>query len=214
MYISRVEIDTGNRQKMVGLKDLGAWHSWVENLFPDEFEKGERSRKLWRIDELGGKKYLLLVSHEKPVMGKFGLYGVEKTAEVKPYDAFLDRLKEGEKFFFRTTLNPVKSISSGKSSGKRGRVVACLSVADKMAFLKERSEKNGFALEDEGFYVKESNFELLRKSDKQEVRINKVTYEGSLKITDVELFKTMLVTGLGKKKAYGCGMMTVIPMRQ
>lgn len=32
-----------------------------------------------------------------------------------------------------------------------------------------------------------------------------------LTITDLEKFKVALVNGIGKKKAYGCGFLTIIP---
>ena len=37
------------------------------------------------------------------------------------------------------------------------------------------------------------------------------TYEGILTITDLEKFKASLINGIGKKKAYGCGFLTIIP---
>jgi CRISPR system Cascade subunit CasE len=38
-----------------------------------------------------------------------------------------------------------------------------------------------------------------------------VTYEGRLRIDDVDKVRTVLTTGLGKAKAYGCGLMTLAP---
>ena len=38
------------------------------------------------------------------------------------------------------------------------------------------------------------------------------TYEGNLVVTDKEKFIKTLTEGIGKKKAYGFGMMTVIPI--
>ena len=64
MYISRVELDIYNRQKIRDLTHLGAYHNWVEQSFREE--SGVRSRKLWRLDKINDKKYLLLVSGEKP----------------------------------------------------------------------------------------------------------------------------------------------------
>lgn len=37
MYLSRVEIDDNNRQKIKNLTHLGAYHNWVESSFPREF---------------------------------------------------------------------------------------------------------------------------------------------------------------------------------
>jgi CRISPR system Cascade subunit CasE len=39
MYLSRVEIDTDNRQKIKDLSHLGAYHNWVERSFPAEMPK-------------------------------------------------------------------------------------------------------------------------------------------------------------------------------
>lgn len=55
MYLSRVEVDTKNRQKISDLTHLGAYHSWVEDSFPREVVKGERKRHLWRLDQVQGK---------------------------------------------------------------------------------------------------------------------------------------------------------------
>ena len=62
MSISREAIDSKHRRKMKDLTHLGAYHNWIESCFPKEWEENVRSRKLWRIDTLHGKKYILLVS--------------------------------------------------------------------------------------------------------------------------------------------------------
>ena len=54
MYLSRVEIDIGNRRKIRDLTHLGAYHNWVEACFSYSEDEMHRERKLWRIDILGG----------------------------------------------------------------------------------------------------------------------------------------------------------------
>ena len=46
------------------------------------------------------------------------------------------------------------------------------------------------------------------------IRLSKATYEGILTITDKNQFIKTLTRGFGKKKAYGFGMMTVIPEKK
>lgn len=211
MYLSRVEIDYSNRRKTKDLNHLGAYHNWVEQLFPREISTGESSRKLWRIDSIQGKQYLLIVSEDKPDPRGFDLYGVENSAQIKSYDEFLNRLENGQVVRFMATLNPVKSLSTGKASGKRGRVVPHITVSQQMQYLKDKSAKNGFELKDDEFFISKASFETLKKPGKKAIQISKATYEGILTITDIELFREVLIKGLGKKKAYGCGMITVIP---
>ncbi len=210
MYLSRVEIDYKNRQKMRDLNHLGAYHHWVESMFPDEIAKNERSRKLWRIDRLGGKYYLLLLSDSQPDAKKMEQYGVEKSAQTKLYTPFLESLQNGMRLRFKATLNPVKSLSSGSASGKRGRVVPLLKVDDQMKFLLERAAKHGFELDESEFYITETKIEIIRKKGAREEKVKKTTYEGVLTIVDSDKFQDVLINGLGKRKAYGCGMITVM----
>ena len=201
MYLSRVKIDVNNRIKVKDLNHLGAYHKWVEDSFPSELEAGCRSRKLWRIDQLGNDCYLLVLSREKPDLEKLEKYGVKGSAETKDYSALLDQLQTGDKLRFRLVLNPVKSLSSGKESGKRGRVIPLVTADQQLEYLKE-------------IMLTGRSFELLRRKNQKPLKICMAAYGGLLRIEDLELFKLALVNGIGKKKAYGCGLLTVIPVRR
>ena len=174
MYLSRVAIDSHNRKKVRDLTHLGAFHNWIESSFPEEMTANIRSRKLWRIDKLKGKDYLLIVSDKKPDLDSLEKYGVPGSAETKSYDKFLNAVEEGQLYRFRVTLNPVKSLSQGP--GRRGRVVPEITAGQKA------------------------------------IQLSKVTYEGLLSVADKEVFYHTLTEGIGKKKAYGFGLMTVIPI--
>ena len=79
-----------------------------------------------------------------------------------------------------------------------------------MKFLSDRAEKNGFLLEDKDFIIVERDFKLLKKSNQRDIRISVVSYEGLLTVTNKDLFINSLILGIGREKAYGCGMITVI----
>lgn len=211
MYLSRVEIDKYNRRKIRDLSHVGAYHHWVEESFPSELAENKRTRKLWRIDYLNGKDYLLIVSQTAPDINRLERYGVPGSAEVKSYDSFLDQLSEGMEMRFRISLNPVISKYSSDSP-KRGRVKPHVTDEYQRKFLLDRSEKNGFHLDDDQFLIVESGMVLLKKHGQPDLRLMKATYEGQLTITDAEKFRKTLTEGFGKKKAYGFGMMTVIPL--
>ena len=110
---------------------------------------------------------------------------------------------------FRTVLNPVVAVLD--RSGKRGRILPHVTVAQQMDYLKKRSEPHGFLLNDGEYGIKERDFVIWRKG-KEHIRLSRVAYEGLLTIQDTDLFRTLLTEGMGKKKAYGFGMMTVIPL--
>ncbi len=210
MYLSRVEIDTGNRKKIRDLSHLGAYHNWVENSFPLEIKSGIRSRKLWRIDTIQGIKYLLLVSTEKPDLKLLEHYGVSGSASTKSYDKFLESIEENKFYRFRVTLNPVKAIH--QDEGKRGRVVPEITADQQMKFLESRAEKLGFELVPDDYLIVEKSWVPMKKQGQKTIKLSKATYEGLLKVTDKTVFYDSLTKGIGKKKAYGFGLMTVIPV--
>lgn len=208
MYISRVEIDGHNRRKIRDLTHLSAIHNWVETSFPDEIDAEKRSRKLWRIDRLNNKTYLLLVSKTKPNVSNLERYGVENSVEIKNYQNFIDKLQENQKMMFRIVLNPTKSEFIDKNT--RGRTVPCLSIESQMQYLIDRSEKNGFSLKEDDFSIVERGYGIFRKKGEKQIKLVKATYEGLLTISDLDKFKKTLCNGFGKKKAYGFGLMTAI----
>lgn len=210
MYISRVQIDIDNRRKIKELTHVGAFHHWVEECFPEEIANHIRSRKLWRVDQLQGKSYLLVVSSGLPDVKALEKYGVEGSAQIKVYDQFLNSLEESHRMRFRVVLNPVIALSQG--SGHKSLVKPHVTAEYQGKYLLDRSEKNGFSLKKDEFSIVERGYVFFRKSGGRPLRFIKVVYEGVLTISDINLFRKMLIAGLGKHKAYGFGMMIVIPL--
>ena len=233
MYLSRVKIDTKNRQKISDLSHLGDYHNWIEQSFPDEIKNKERLRHLWRIDSVGNKNYLLVLSKEKPDLDKLEKYGVEGTAATKDYDQFLNNLIEGKRYRFRLTANPTHRITNA-TTGK-SRVVPHITILQQINWLLDRMDKHGFEVvkyknlhpyqiiknrevldQKEYIYkldVTSRDWPLLRrKGNSRGMKLSRVTFEGVLEITDLEKFKEALINGIGREKAYGMGLLTVIPL--
>lgn len=209
MYLSRVELDIYNRRKIKDLKDLNSYHGFVESCFPEEIEKGIRSRKLWRIDNLNNKKYLLIQSETKPDIEILEKYGVEGTALCNNYDNFLESLQKGMRARFRIKLNTVISKSRGEKN-KRGRITP-VRTEELAEFLIDRSLKNGFLVNEEDFDIFEKELLPFKKVDKKSFGLVSASYEGVLTINDPDIFREAIKKGIGKKKAYGFGLLTIIP---
>lgn len=208
-YLSRVEVDVNNRQKIKDLTHLGAYHNWVEQSFPQEFKKDQRKRHLWRIDTLKQKEYLLVVSEDKPDLDKLEKYGVKNSAQTKDYGHFLAGISTNQIMRFRLTANP-----SYKKDGKR---YPHITVKQQEKWLLDRTKKNGFAIlqDSQGNYqfdITSRDWQILRHHNSQKVRMSRVSFEGVLQVTDSNKFKTTLLKGIGKEKAYGMGLITVIPI--
>jgi CRISPR system Cascade subunit CasE len=208
MYLSRVEIDSANRHDMRNLNHLGAYHNWVEQSFPDEVKAGVRSRKLWRIDRIADKKYLLVVSETVPDREQIETYAVKGSLATKNYDPFLNSIREGDHYRFRIILNPVHSVM--EEGRTRGKVYPLFAEADQRRFFSERAVGHGFRVQEDQFLIVERGQETLLKKGKRSTDLVKAVYEGWLTVEDRALFTDLLCHGMGREKAYGFGMMTVI----
>lgn len=206
MYLSRVELDLTRPATMVALSAPQKLHGAVESSFP-----GERRRRLWRLDRLGERLYLLILSEDIPdLSGVAEQFGTGAEPETRNYDPLLQRITAGSCWNFRLTANPTKSCK-GNDPEVRGTVEAHCSVKFQKKWLMERAEKHGFALDEDGFTVTNIKWQHFHKKHYiRPVTLLAVTYEGVLRVTDPEAFRQTLCNGMGRGKAYGLGMMTVI----
>ena len=99
MYLSRAELDPTRRSTMIALTSPQKFHGAVENSF-----SGERRRRLWRLDSLNGKLYLLLLSEELPdLTGLCAQFGTGAAPETRRYEPLLERVTPGSCWQFRLT---------------------------------------------------------------------------------------------------------------
>lgn len=209
MYLSRIELDIYDRRKMRDLKNLNAYHGFVESCFPDEIKRGVRSRKLWRIDKLNKKTYLLIQSQTKPNKEILEKYAVAGTVLTKDYDKFVGSLEKGMRARFRIKLNTVIAKSNGNKD-ERGRIVP-VPTNELVDFFLARTDKNGFEVLPGDFDILEKELLPYKKVGNKIFSLVSATYEGVLTITDLNIFKKSLRNGIGRKKAYGFGLLTIIP---
>lgn len=208
MYLTRIALDTKRRETMRVLSSPGILHGAVERCFD-----GARERTLWRTDILHDATYLLLLSAKRPncarIIEQFGLPGGAE--ETKDYESLLSRIQNGQRWRFRLRANPVRSLAQ-KGDTERGRVSAHVTQEQQKKWLLERAEKNGFALDAAEFDITHTRWEIFQKYEhaQQKVTLRTATFEGILTVTDATAFKKALTGGIGRAKAYGCGLMTVM----
>lgn len=206
MFLSRIPLDRYNRNTLRALNSPSIFHGAVENSFT-----GDRKRNLWRIDCLDGQLYLLLLSDCAPELlsfcSQFGKEGIPY--EIKSYDGVLAKIKTGDKWRFRLTANPTKSVSNHKNE-KRGKVLAHITTDFQKKWLIEKSEKNGFSVTENSFDIVQSNWFRFYKKESKAISLLSVTYEGILEVTDACLFRNALINGIGRGKAYGMGLLTIM----
>jgi CRISPR system Cascade subunit CasE len=236
MYLSRIAINKRLRKTKQALAfpqmmhaavlgsfppGLGSANDWmnvngsvVENLVQTS-DLSSDGRILWRTDTVGEQTWLYVLSATRPdfahIVEQFGWPEAEHKWDTKDYDPFLSHLNAGQRWRFRLHANPVYT-----ADGKR---YAHVTVEQQKQWLSARAEQNGFSFHkittDEGdvdaLQIIHRNILKFRKrpSDKTSVTLSVATYEGELIVDDVELLKRALTCGIGKAKAYGCGLLTL-----
>lgn len=152
MYLSRVELDPTRRSTMTALAAPQKFHGAVESAF-----SGERRRRLWRLDRLGEKLYLLLLSEEMPdLSGVVEQFGTGAAPESRNYDPLLARITPGSRWQFRLAANPTKSCKDAQKPAARGTVAAHCTTQYQKQWLLDRAGKarlcpdGGFLYRDPG----------------------------------------------------------------
>ena len=208
MNLTRVKLNSEKRETQMAFSIPNRFHGAIERSFSDR-----QKRNLWRIDKLNGCYYLLLLSEEVPDMSGFvDQFGDETaTVETKVYDSFLERVTDNSEWHFRLVANPTHSL---KSREGRGKIVAHITPEHQLNWLKSKAEQNGFII-DRDCVVSSNEWRNFKKSrlEKGRVSLLVVSFEGILKVRNSDVFKQALVHGIGRGKAYGCGMLTISKIR-
>lgn len=209
MILTRIELDPTKRATIMALSNPNRFHGAIE-----KSRSVEGERILWRIDELRGKKYLMILSpstvDSQLLANQFGYPG--ESPQQKNYDPLLERITQGSVWNFRLTANPTfSSPADRKDPQGRGKVKGEISTTVQLKWLERKAEANGFSLKPDQFGVVGSRWVTFKKqAERRKVSLTQVTYEGVLTVTDPELFKKALVDWIGRGKAYGMGLLTVV----
>lgn len=201
---------------MAALASPYKMHAAVEGSFPPD--GSVKGRNLWRIDRLGNDTFLLVFSRQRPdfthMVEQYGWPRSGQKWETKSYAPLIDQIDVGQKWQFRLRANPVHSVRHGDGvqeveAAKRGKVYAHVTVRQQEEWLLERAKKNGFALTKASYRVVHREVRRFQHQRKP-VTLGIATFEGILEITDVSLFVRALTQGIGRGKAFGCGLLTIV----
>ncbi|MFE9934255.1 type I-E CRISPR-associated protein Cas6/Cse3/CasE [Streptomyces sp. NPDC005533] len=230
MHLTRFRINTAR----LGVRSLLAspqrMHAAVMSSFAGRLPRDKNdSRTLWRLDRNAKAEVLLyIVSKECPDLTHLvEQAGWPTTATWQTYDyqAFLGALQAGSTWAFRLTANPVHYIR--RKDGDPTKRTAHVTPGHQMGWLLARQETAGFRILNtppEQRRLPQSNeFQLtvrderrhrFEKTDEQGGQLHRVplvtvTFDGRLQVTDPAALRRTLTLGLGKAKAYGCGLMTL-----
>lgn len=217
MFFSHFQFNPARRGAQRLLSSPHALHAAVLSGFPDP-SPTENGRVLWRLDNRAKVAKLFIVSPSQPDLTHLAEQGgwptLPETWGSTPYERLLDRLEKGQTYRFRLTANPVHN--QRRADGQRGKPRGHVTVSQQEKWLLDRQERHGFVVaESEGAHdlVVSDRKLLVFHRRETKVTLRTVSYEGTLTVTDRDDFIAALCMGIGRAKGYGCGLLTIAPVR-
>ncbi|WP_151549780.1 MULTISPECIES: type I-E CRISPR-associated protein Cas6/Cse3/CasE [Corynebacterium] len=220
---TRLLLNPRTREGRKLLTDPQSMHAAVRACFPPDLGD-QHERILWRVDSQGHEHRLYIVGPETPTCTPLVEQAGWSTrpAETADYEPMLNSLRQNQFWRFELVANPTYS---EPTKGQRGKVKAHVSAAHQLEWLYKRSANAGFVLPDRNTDSFEQalkavaeprvmerrmiSFSKGRRSSGHRVRIAQARFSGVLQVTDADILRQTLTQGIGRARAYGCGLMTL-----
>ena len=227
MFLTKIELDPARRLARKYLGSPQVMHAVVLKATGGDDGDGP-GRVLWRVDgrARGTTASLYLLSPSEPdcsqIIQEAGAAGEQ--ARTLDYSPFLERLAAGQQWAFRLAANP--SYSASRGPGARGKRFGHVTVEQQRQWLVARAPGYGFGFVPVDDEEADASVVVVRRERpvfgrenptrraRDRVTINRTVYEGVLRVTDAEALRRALVAGIGRSKAYGCGLMTLARVRR
>lgn len=222
MYITKVKICLFNPEGMRALSSPHIMHGIISNSFPNGYERNTTGQPdpgktpLWRVDSKGKARYLLLVSDimpDKEYLAEHLGDRTDESVEIKEYDKIFEKVSNGATFRFKIDANPVIVRTDENGTKIRIPLLPANEDRDRRGLLSQgewfnnKAGKAGFSVDN--VLISGNTKMIFKKGQKEDVTFQKATFEGFLTVTDKDKFIETLKAGIGREKAYGCGMLSI-----
>lgn len=199
LRLSRLDFDN-IRKENNGVFDTYTIHKIVYSLFPKENAENDEKRNFLFAYQGGdfNEKRILIFSKENPIEAKYG--------KIETHDVPEDFLNQ-EFYGFQVQMNPVKCDNETKKK------IAIRGKENLIKWFLEKSSSFGFEIIEDSLSVSDTNVLKFSKKGKNVV-LGKALFTGRLKVTDKELFRKSVEEGIGKGKAFGFGLLQVVPLNK
>ncbi|MFF3113547.1 type I-E CRISPR-associated protein Cas6/Cse3/CasE [Kitasatospora sp. NPDC057904] len=214
LWLTRIIPDPRSRdarRDTAGAVDL---HHRMMSLFPDNVADTEPRRRLgilFRSETTPAGHQILLQSAQPPDLARLPTgYGQADTKTLTP---LLDALRPGLHIRYRIAANPIRK--PGRTTRELYQLKAVVPLQGTAAddWWARQAEATGLRLgilHSSPLDASRGN----RRSDQRPVQHNRTLFEGTAVITDAHRLRTRLADGIGKGKAYGCGLLSIAPHRE
>jgi CRISPR system Cascade subunit CasE len=219
MYLSRLQLNPTNRQVWrQHLRNPYKVHQMVMRGFPDGVKR-EAAQILHRLEVRDDLPVLMVQSALPPDWSQVDPaylvspdpYDPWPNPAVRPFDL---PLQKDQLFGFRLSANPTVKIRYDKNGERRknSNRVPLLREDEQRAWLDKRAEAAGFRVLDTAISQGQSQ-KMWKARGAEPITLYTVQFDGYLQVIDPETLKTTIRVGVGPSRAFGCGLLSLAPVR-
>ncbi|MBB5157379.1 type I-E CRISPR-associated protein Cas6/Cse3/CasE [Saccharopolyspora phatthalungensis] len=228
MFLSKLQVNVASRAFRTDYANIHDLHRTVMSAFPD-LPKNTPARQehgvLWRLDASPSGYTLYIQSQIHPDWATLPEGYLRDRAYVRCLQPVLAAIQPGRRFAFRIMANPTQAISPGDkppAPRRPSKRVALHRPDDQINWLLRQGERHGFTIPhtgDHGPDIAPSPSPQLTgyktatnaRSGRHKITISPVRYDGHLIVTDPNALAAAVQHGIGRAKAYGCGLLSLAP---
>lgn len=219
MYLSKLTFDPsvkGKELEPLKIDNLYSHHQFLWSCFDSGSNQEQHQADfIYRTDIVMNTPVIHILSNRKIEQSISGWKLESKEFEFE--------IEQGQLIQFSFRANPTIDIKSDGGRSKRHDVVMhakkqakaqqldTLSQIDLAAkqWLLKRAELFGVEFKEQTIEYANYQQHTFKKGDEQLVKISTLDYQGILTVKDPEKFQQALVHGIGRSKAFGCGLMMI-----
>ncbi|MFE7334753.1 type I-E CRISPR-associated protein Cas6/Cse3/CasE [Streptomyces griseus] len=216
LWLTRIVPDTRSPEARRDLKDPIGTHRRIMSLFPSDAGPDPRARfgVLFRTEDTPAGPHLLVQSTHEPNTSSLPEgYG---TALARHLDALIDAISPGLTIRYRCAASPVrKPGATTRALYDLPPVVALTGAAADEWWLRQ-ADYSGI----KPLTHRSHPLDAIRGQRRptgappQRIHHTRTQFDGTAAIIDAGLLRKAVLNGIGRGKAYGCGLLSIAPARQ
>ena len=207
-HLTLLELNPRTRACRRDISDPQAMHRTIMGLFPGTDDPSPRRHwaVLWRVEPADAPTLLIQSAIAPDLHALPADYG---SARTKPIDGHLDRLMSGMLVSYRAVVNPVRTTRrTHHPDASPGQAV--IPAGERAAWWQRRALGAGLGLTDPATITGRPD-QRVRRGERR-LPLYTARIDGTAIIQDPHLLREAITSGIGRAKAWGCGLLTVSPI--
>ncbi|GAA1540503.1 type I-E CRISPR-associated protein Cas6/Cse3/CasE [Streptomyces albidochromogenes] len=216
LWLTRIVPNARSRDPRRDLAGAVGMHRRIMSLFPSDAGPDPRARLgiLFRTEDTPAGPHLLIQSTHEPDSSLLpDDYG---TVLSRPLDALINAIRPGLTIRYRCAASPVRKPGATTRALYNLPPVVPLTGAAADEWWLRQADQSGLKL----LTHHSQPLDTVRGERRpngaptQHIRHARTQFDGTAAIIDTDLLRAAILNGIGRGKAYGCGLLSIAPARQ